>query len=291
MLNRVNGWYTSFGRLKPGVTVEQGLADLRRIQATLAEQFPTTDRDVGVDIVPLKTTTVGSVRGSLWLIFGAVSVLLLIACTNIASLLLARSAERQPQLSLRLALGASRASIVGQMLAETATLAVIGAGFGMLVAYGMTLGFRALAPNFPRLDAIAVSDATMLFTGALVVAVTFLCGLVPAIQNARATSARTVLEASRSQVSRRHSLHWTFVGVQVALSVALLAGAGLLIRSFQELSRVDTGFNGSPLIESWHGKPLRTAARSLPTNALTSSEFGRRKNGDSFDLRRQTCAL
>jgi len=243
VLARFNAWYTSFGRLKPGVTVEQAQADLRRIQAGLAEQYPDTDRVIGVDVVSLKTTTVGSVRGSLWLIFGAVSVLLLIACTNIASLLLARAAERQPQVAVRLALGASRASIAGQMLTETATLAVVGAGLGLLVANGVTLGFRALAPNFPRLDAIAVSDTTLLFTGALVVAVTLLCGLAPAIQNARATSARAILETSRSQVSRRHSLHWTFIGVQVALSVALLAGAGLLIRSFQELSRVDTGFD------------------------------------------------
>ncbi|HJR69423.1 MAG TPA: ABC transporter permease, partial [Gammaproteobacteria bacterium] len=265
VLNRTNGWYTSFGRLKAGVTVEQAQADLRRVQAVLAEQYPNTDRDVGVELVPLKTTTVGSVRGSLWLIFGAVSVLLLIACTNIASLLLARAAERQPQLAVRLALGATRSSIAAQMLTETAVLAVVGAGLGLLVANGVTLGFRALAPNFPRLDAIAVSDTTLLFTGALVVAVTFLCGLAPAIQNARATNARTVLEMGRAQVSRRHSLHWTFVGVQVALSVALLAGAGLLVRSFQELSRVDTGFD--------------------PTNVLTFKITG--SFAESFDTRIQ----
>jgi putative ABC transport system permease protein len=265
VLNRINAWYTSFGRLKAGVTVEQAQADLRRVQAALAEQYPNTDRDVGVDLVPLKTTTVGSVRGSLWLIFGAVSVLLLIACTNIASLLLARAAERQPQLAVRLALGATRSSIAAQMLTETAVLAVVGAGLGLLVANGVTLGFRALAPNFPRLDAITLSDTTLLFTGALVVAVTLLCGLAPALQNARATSARTVLEIGRTQVSRRHSLHWAFVGVQVALSVALLAGAGLLVRSFQELSRVDTGFD--------------------PTNVLTFKITG--SFAESFDTRVQ----
>ena len=243
VLNRFNAWYTSFGRLKRGVTVEQAQADLRRVQAALAEQYPDTDRQVGVDVVSLKTTTVGSVRGSLWLIFGAVSVLLLIACTNIASLLLARAAERQPQFAVRLALGATRSSIVVQMLTEAAALAVVGAALGLLIAYGITFGFRAIAPNFPRLSDITLSGTTWMFTGALVVAVTLLCGLAPAIQNARATSARTILEVGRSQISRRHSLHWMFVGVQVALSIALLAGAGLLIRSFQELSRVDTGFD------------------------------------------------
>ena len=243
VLNRYNAWFTSFGRLRPGVTVEQAQADLRRVQAQLAEEFPETDRDVGVDVVSLKATTVGSVRGSLWLIFGAVSVLLLIACTNIAALLLARAAERQPQFVVRLALGASKASLTRQMLTETAILALVGAVLGLLVATGVTFGFRALAPNFPRLDDIALSGTTLVFTATLVVAVTLLCGLAPAIQNARETSTRTILEADRAQISRRHSLHWTFVGVQVALSVALLAGAGLLLRSFQELSRVDTGFD------------------------------------------------
>ena len=177
MLNRFNAWFTSFGRLKPGVTVEQAQADLRRVQAQLAEEYPDTDRDVGVDVVSLKATTVGSVRGSLWLIFGAVSVLLLIACTNIAALLLARAAERQPQFAVRLALGASKASLVRQMLTETAILAVVGAVLGLLVATGVTFGFRALAPNFPRLDDIALSGTTLVFTAALVVAVTLLVRL------------------------------------------------------------------------------------------------------------------
>lgn len=243
VLGRFNAWYTSFGRLKPGVTVEQAQADLRRIQAQLAVEFPESDRDLSVDVVALKTSTVGSVRASLWLLFGAVSVLLLIACTNIAALLLARAAERQPQFAVRLTLGASKASLVRQMLTETAILAITGALLGLLVAAGVTLGFRALAPNFPRLDDVTLSGTTLAFTGALVIAVTLLCGLTPALQNARGTSARTMLEAGRSQVSKRHTVHWAFVGVQVALSVALLAGAGLLIRSFQELSRVDTGFD------------------------------------------------
>ena len=137
---------------------------------SLAEAFPETDRDVGVDVVSLKATTVGSVRGSLWLIFGAVSVLLLIACTNIAALLLARAAERQPQFAVRLALGASKASLARQMLTETAILALVGAVLGLLVATGVTFGFRALAPNFPRLDDIALSGTTLAFTATLVVA-------------------------------------------------------------------------------------------------------------------------
>jgi putative ABC transport system permease protein len=242
VLNRRNAWYTSFGRLRSGVTVEQAQADLRRVQAELAEEYPDTDRELSVDLVPLKTSKVGSVRGSLWLLFGAVSVLLLIACTNIASLLLARVAEQQPQLAVRLALGASRRAIAAQMLTETAMLAVVGAGLGMLVATGVTTSFRALAPNFPRLDDITLSGTTLVFTAALVVGVTLLCGLAPAIHT-RGTNARTILELGRAQIARRHSLHWAFVGVQVALSVALLAGAGLLIRSFHELSRVDTGFD------------------------------------------------
>jgi predicted permease len=267
VLSRFNAWYTSFGRLKPGVTVEQAQADLRRIQAQLAAEFPESDRGLSVDVVALKASTVGAVRASLWLLFGAVSVLLLIACTNIAALLLARAAERQPQFAVRLTLGASKASLVRQMLTETAMLAVVGALLGLLVAIGVTLGFRALAPNFPRLDDVTLSGTTLAFTGALVVAVTFLCGLAPAIQNARGTSARTILEAGRSQVSRRHTVHWAFVGVQVALSVALLAGAGLLIRSFQELSRVDTGFDPTNVlmfrITGSYAEPFESQVQSV----------------------------
>ena len=122
--------YTGIGRLKPGVTIEQARADLERVQASLAAQYPDTDRQIGVRLVPLKETVVGSTRPSLWILFGAVSVLLLIACINIAALLLSRAARRQ-KILVRYSLGGSRASVAAQLLTEAGVLAFIGAAVGL----------------------------------------------------------------------------------------------------------------------------------------------------------------
>jgi len=248
VLNRSNLWMRGYGRLEPGVSVEQARADLELIQARLREQYPEADRNVGVYVEQLKETTVGSVRGSLWLLFGAVSVLLLIASTNIAALLLARAAKRSQEISVRLSLGAPPASIRSQVFVETAVLAVAGALLGLLVAVGASAALRRLAPDFPRIEELALDGSILLYTLAAIVAVTVVCGLVPAIRAGRVSLSGALTDARRSQVSGRHSLQWLFVGIQVALSVVLLAGAGLLIRSFQELSRVDPGFEASRIL-------------------------------------------
>ncbi len=240
--SRLATWYIGIGRLKPGVTLEQARADLGVVQAQLAEQYPDTDREIGVQMVPLKETLVGGVRGSLWLLYGAVSVLLLIACTNIAALLLSRAAHRQREIAVRLSLGASRAAVTAQMVTETAVLALGGAVAGLSIAAAAARALRALAPDFPRIDEIALDGRILLYSLVLMTTVTVLCGLVPAIRSSRGRLAGAVAEAGRAHVSSYHSLQWLLVGAQVALSVTLLAGAGLLFRSFQELSRVDLGF-------------------------------------------------
>src|SRR5262245_22542376 len=248
VLQRGNLWYRGFGRLEPGVSVEQARADLEVIQRRLSEQYPDTDRNVGVYVEALKEVTVGSARGSLWLLFGAVSVLLLIASTNIAALLLARAAKRNQEVSVRLSLGAQPALIRSMVLVETAVLAVAGALLGLVVAVGASAALRRLAPDFPRIEELSLDSGILLYTLAAVVAVTLACGLVPAIRAARVGLSGALSDARRSQVSSRHSLQWVFVGIQVALSVVLLAGAGLLIRSFQELSHVDAGFDASRVL-------------------------------------------
>ena len=248
VLQRGNLWMRGYGRLEPGVSVEQARADLEVIQRRLSEQYPETDRNVGVYVESLQETTVGSVRGSLWLLFGAVSVLLLIASTNIAALLLARAAKRGQEISLRLSLGAQPGSIRQLIFVETAVLAVVGALLGLLVAAGASAALRRVAPNFPRIEELSLDGGILLYTLAAVVAVTVACGLVPAVRATRAGLSGALSDARRTQVSSRHSLQWAFVGVQVALSVVLLAGAGLLIRSFQELSRVDAGFEPSRIL-------------------------------------------
>jgi predicted permease len=241
-------WYAGIGRLKPGVTVEQARSNLAVVQMELAERYPDTDRKIAVDVVPLKEATVSGVRASLWLLYGAVSVLLLITCTNIAALLLSRAAHRQQEMSVRLALGASRAAVAAQMLTETAVLAMIGGAIGLLVAAGASAAFRSAAADLPRIDEIALDGRILLYTLVSTMTVALVCGLLPAIRVGRGRLAGATNNATRTQVSRRNSVHWLLVGTQVALSVTLLAGAGLLVRSFQELSRVNPGFEPSRVL-------------------------------------------
>jgi predicted permease len=244
--SRNGGRYQGVGRLRPGVTIEEARADLNVVQARLADEFPDSDRERGVSLRPLKDVVVGESRGSLWLVFGAVSLLLLIACANIASLLLARAAERAHEVALRRSLGASGRMIAGQLLAEAGLLAFAGAAAGLLLAAGAARVFGALTPDLPRLDEIALDARILTYTAMSAVAVALLCGIVPALRSARggALNPRT----GRIQVSGRHGVQWTLVGVQIALSVTLLSGAGLLLRSFEALSRVDSGFDAERVL-------------------------------------------
>jgi putative ABC transport system permease protein len=264
LLGRGTGdsYRVALGRLKPGVTLEQARADLAVVQAQLGELYPDTDREVGIGIAPLKDTVVGGARGSLWLLFGAVSVLLLIACTNIAALLLSRATKREHEIAIRYSLGASRAAVVVQLLVEVGVLAFAGAAVGVVVATAIAAALGALAPDLPRLDEVAIDARILLYTLVCVVFVTVLCGLIPALRNARGGA--TLSSSGRTQVSPRHSLQWSLVGVQVALCVTLLAGAGLLVRSFDALSRVETGFD-----------PARVLGFRIVRNSIEWSDYDR----------------
>jgi putative ABC transport system permease protein len=235
-------WFPGIGRLKPGVSIDEARANLTLVQAQLGAQYPDTDANLRVEVDPFKDDIVAGARDSLWLLFGAASLLLLIACTNIATLLLTRGAERRRDVSIRLSLGARPSRIARYWLTETALLAGAGAGGGLLLAAAITGVLRSMAANVPRLDEIALDGRFVFYTVAAVVAVTLLCGTLPAFRSAGGVSAGEIASGGRGQVSSRQSLHWWLVGVQVALSVALLAGAGLLVRSIHELSRVDPGF-------------------------------------------------
>lgn len=242
-LSRKLTWYTTIGRLKPGVTPAAARADLAAVQAGLGRQFPDPDADITPTMALLKDTTVGGVRHSLWLLFGSVSLLLVIACTNIAALLLSRANARGHEIALRYSLGASRASVVAQLLTEVLVLAIAGAAFGLLLAAGAARIFAALAKDLPRIEEIRLDGRIVLYSLACAVAATLFCGLVPALRGTRRGLAESLAHGGRSQVSARHPLQFTLAGVQVALAVTLLAGAGLLLRSFQELGRVSPGFD------------------------------------------------
>jgi putative ABC transport system permease protein len=238
-------WYRVIGRLKPGVSVEQARANLTTVQAQLGKAYPKPDADLAIAMEPLKEATVGGVRRSLWMLFGSVSLLLLIACTNIVALLLARAAQREHEVAVRFSLGAPRGAIVGQLLTETFVLALAGAVLGLLVAGGASKVFRSLAADLPRVQEIHLDARIVLYSLFCSVLATVFCGLFPAIRGTRRSVSSSLAKTSRSQVSGRNRLQWLLVGTQVALAVTLLSGAGLLLRSFQALGRVSPGFEAS----------------------------------------------
>jgi putative ABC transport system permease protein len=237
---------TGIARLRTGVTLQEAQADLARVQAQLGDQYPETDAEVAVRVTPYKEAIVGRVDGTLWLLFGAVSVLLLIACSNIAALALARAARREQEIAVCYVIGASRAAVIAQVLTEAAVLACAGAALGLLVALGAPKLFVAFTPQLPRVLEIGIDARILLYVMALTVIVTLLCGLIPAVTGARARTSLT--KAGRGQVAGRQSAQWALVGVQIALSVILLAGAGLLLRSFDALSRVNPGFDADRVL-------------------------------------------
>jgi predicted permease len=243
--NRRLQWYTGIGRVRPGGSTEEARADLTRVQGKLEEQYPGTDANLAIRVVPLKDTVGGAVRGSLWLLFGAVSLLLLIACTNIAALMLSRTAKRETEIAVRISLGASRLAVAVELFTETAVLAFAGAAAGLLVAAGTARAFQAFAPRLPRLEEIGIEPRMLIYTTVVAVAVAFLCGLLPAVRGTRNLASMT--REGNSRVPR-HTIQWLLVGVQVALSVTLLSGAGLLVRSLDALSRVDPGFDASRML-------------------------------------------
>jgi putative ABC transport system permease protein len=245
--SRESTWYQTVGRMKPGVTLEQARVDLATVQRQLGREYPKTDRDLRVTIAPLKNTVIGEAGSSLWLLYGSVTLLLLIACTNVAALLLARTRQREHEISVRFSLGASRAAILTQLLSETFALALVGAMLGLLVAAGAIRILHQLAKALPgvlpRTDEITLNPKILLYTLGCALLATLLCGLLPALRGARRELARSLALGSRTQVSARGMLPWVLVTAQVAFAVTLLVGAGLLLRSFQQLGRVRAGFD------------------------------------------------
>src|ERR1051326_55636 len=235
--------FLGIGRLKAGVSLAQARADLATVQANLAREFPKPDGQIRARIEPLKEHTVGGVRESLWVVFGSVTLLLLIACTNIAALLVSRAAGRQHEIAVRFSLGASRASVAAQLLTEVFLLALAGAGVGLGLAAAAARVFRVLAKDLPRIDEIGLDWRIVVYSLICAVAATLACGFVPAITGTRRSLAGALASSGRSQVSGRRPAQFVLVGVQVALAVTLLAGAGLLLRSFQALGRVAGGFD------------------------------------------------
>jgi predicted permease len=238
----MRGGTTAIGRLKEGASVEQARADLLMIASRLAEKYPVANEGQGVVIESMYESVVQSVRPALLVLFGAVGVVLLIACSNVANLLLAQATSRQKEIAIRLALGASRARIAAQLLTESVLLSVIGGGLGLLLAMWGTDALVAAMPGaIPRAEGIRVSSGVLLFTFAVAVLTGVAFGLVPALLASKTELNETLKDKARGLIGGRHRLRSALVVIEVALALVLLIGAGLMIRTMAALRNVDTG--------------------------------------------------
>jgi putative ABC transport system permease protein len=233
-----------FARLKPGVTLEQARADMATVTARLEKQYPATNRDVVVR--PLKENVVGKIETPLLMMLGAVGFVLLIACANVAHMLLARTSDRQKEISVRVALGAGKARVVAQFLTENLLLAALGAGVGLLLAAGGTKALVALSPEYiPRVEMVGIDWHVVMFLTFITVLTALVFGLTPAMHAAAGNLSDALKEGGRgdSEGVRRHQLRSFLVASEFALAFMLLIGAGLMVRSFLALQSVDPGFN------------------------------------------------
>lgn len=238
-------------RLKPGVTLEQAQNEMNIIGARLEQQYPEFNTQWGVNVVPLRTQVSGEIRKPLFILLGAVGFVLLIACANVANLLLARAASRKKEIALRAGLGASRWRIARQLLTESILLSVIGGGLGLLLAWWGTQALLALSPpELMDLRDTAVNLPVLAFTIGLTLLTGIVFGLVPALEATRVDLNESLKEGTRGagHGSGSHRLRSAFVVTQVALALVLLVGAGLLIRSLNRLNSVDPGFDPERLL-------------------------------------------
>jgi predicted permease len=233
-----------FARLKRDVALSEARAEIATITARLEQKFPGTNRDVAV--TPLKQNVVGQIKAPLLLLLGAVGFVLLIACANVAHMLLARSATRQKEIAVRTALGAPRTRVIRQLLTENLLLAAMGASAGLLLAAWGTRALVALSPAFiPRVDTIRIDNRVVLFLIAVTALTGVVFGLAPAMHASAVNLTDTLKDGGRggSDGNRRNRLRSFLVASEFALALILLIGAGLMVRSFFALQSIDPGFN------------------------------------------------
>ena len=245
LLNRGAGLgIHGIGRLKPGVTIEQARADMDEVTRNLTAAYPDVDKGIGAAVFPLKQDMVGQVRPLLLLLLGAVCFVLLIACVNVANLLLARSAARAREFAIRTALGAGNGRLIRQLLTESILLGIAGGGVGLLLAeWGTRMALHHLPVELPRASNVGLDAPVLLFTIAISVGVGIVFGLAPALKTLKPVLQDTLRESGRGGSGTRHRAQSVFVVVEMALALVLLVGAGLMIRTLGRLWSQDPGFN------------------------------------------------
>ncbi|MDX6613046.1 MAG: hypothetical protein QOD75_2232, partial [Blastocatellia bacterium] len=243
---RDNRYVGVVARLQPRSTVEQAQAELNSINRRLGETYGETNSGWTVQVTNLREQLVGAVRSSLLILLGAVAFVLLIACANVANLLLARASARQKEIAVRTALGASRFQIIRQLLTESALLSLIGGALGLGLSVWLTRLLIAVSPaNSPRFDEIQMDTRVFLFTLGVTVLTGLIFGLAPALQTSRTDLNDTLKESGRrgSGGERHNRLGGLLIVSEIALSFMLLVGAGLLVKSFMRVRDVSPGFN------------------------------------------------
>ena len=246
---RISMGMNSIGRLKPGVSIEKARADMDRVAENLAAAYPDADKGSGVTLVPLKTDVVGDVRGILLVLLGAVSFVLLIACANVANLLLARSTGRAREFAIRSALGAGPFRVVRQLLTESVLLGIAGGCIGLgLAVLGMKVILTALPGTLPRVEEISLDSHVLVYTLGISLLTGIAFGLVPAIKAMRPDMHETLKEGGRGASGARHRMQSVFVAFEMAMAVVLLIGAGLMIRTLSALWNVNPGFDAGNVL-------------------------------------------
>jgi putative ABC transport system permease protein len=245
-------WYLSvIGRLRPAATIEGAAAQAGTIAKRLEQKFPASNQNVGMTVRSLHESTVGEIRTALLVLLGAVGFVLLIACANVANLLLARAAAREGEIAVRAALGAGRGRLLRQLLTESLLLGGLGGVVGLLVAVWGSDFLVSLQPQgVPRLENVRISGLVIAFTGTIGLLTGLLFGIIPAIQLTSSSLAVTLKEGGRAGTGGRSStrLRGALVIAEMALAVMLLAGAGLLMKSFVRLQNVNPGFRPDQIL-------------------------------------------
>ena len=248
VMNRGSHGYYVIGRLKPGASIEGSQAEIDNSMARLEQQFPETNKGWGATVFPIVADTVRLYDTALWVMMAAVGFVLLIACANVANLMLARATGRQREIAVRTALGASRWRIVRQLLTESVIVALIGGALGILIGFWGIDALRAANPGeaakyAPGWYQLGINFPVLLFTLGLSLLSGIVFGLAPALQVSKPNLNDSLKEGSRQTSGSSHRLRSSLVVLEVALSLVLLVGAGLLARSFLSLLKTDPGFN------------------------------------------------